>query len=72
MFFWSIALSVPQLFIVLHGAIGLIGLSALAFFSTWLAVVFQYKLAPASFRMFPCMFSRRNTLDGDRELASIV
>lgn len=68
MFFWSIALAVPQLFIILHGIIGMIGLSALALFSAWLAVIFQYKLAPASFRLFPC----RNTSEGNHELASIV
>jgi len=68
MFFWSIALSVPQLFIVLHGVIGMIGLSALAFFSAWFAVAFQFKFAPASFRLFP----RRNTSEGNHELASMV
>jgi hypothetical protein len=68
LFFWSIALSIPPLFIVLHGVIGVIGLSVLAFFSAWFAVVFQYKLAPTSFRLFPC----RNTSEGNHELASIV
>lgn len=68
MFFWSIALCVPQLFIVLHGVIGMTGLSALAFFSVWFAVIFQYKLAPTSFRLFP----RRNTSEGNHELTSMV
>ena len=68
MFLWSIALSVPQLLLVLHGSIGIIGLSAIAFFSIWFAVVFQYKLAPTSFRCLPS----RNTSEGSHELASVV
>jgi len=68
MFLWSIALSAPQLLLVLYGSIGMIGLSALVFFSLWFAVVFQYKLAPTSFRWFPS----RNTSEGNHELACIV
>lgn len=67
MFYWSIALFVPQVFFILHGSIGTIGVSALVFFSVWSALVFQYKLVPESFRWLP---SRKST--GDHELESVV
>jgi len=68
MFFWSVVLFAPQVLFILYASIGTIGLSALVFFSAWFAVVFQYKLAPASFHWFPS----RSTSEGSHELASIV
>jgi hypothetical protein len=68
MFFWSVTLFAPQVLFILYASIGTIGLSVLVFFSAWFAVVFQYKLAPASFHWFPS----RSTSEGNYELASIV
>ena len=67
MFLWSVALSAPQVFFILYASIGMIGFSALVFFSTWFALVFQYKLVPASFHWFPS----RSTSEGD-ELTAMV
>jgi hypothetical protein len=68
MFLWSIALLVPQVLFILYASIGMIGFSALVFFFAWFALVFLYKLVPASFHWFPS----RNTPEDNRELATIV
>jgi len=68
MFFWSIALFVPQVLFILYASMGMIGCSALVFFAVWFAIVFQYKLVPASFHWFPS----RNTSRANDELVSMV
>jgi hypothetical protein len=68
MFFWSLALFVPHVFFILYTSIGTIGCAALVFFSTWFALVFQYKLVPASFHWVPS----RNTSRENTELATMV
>jgi hypothetical protein len=68
MFFWSVALFAPQVLFILYMSIGTIGCSALVLLSAWFAVVFQYKLVPASFHWLPS----RNTSEDTDELASIV
>jgi hypothetical protein len=68
MFFWSIALFVPQVLFILYSSIGTIGLSVFALLSAWFALVLQYKLVPASFHWLPS----RNTSEDDHELASVV
>jgi len=68
MFFWSIALFVPQVLFILYASIGMTGCTALVFFSAWFALVFQYKLVPASFHWLPS----RNTSGENDELASMV
>jgi len=68
MFFWSIALFVPQVFFILYASIGIIGVSALVFISSWFALVLQYKLVPAPFRWSP----PKSTSEDSHELASIV
>ena len=68
MFLWSIALVVPPVLFILYASVGMIGFSAIVFFSTWFALIFQYKLVPASFHWLPS----RNTSEGDSELISIV
>jgi hypothetical protein len=67
-FLWSVALFAPQVLFILYTSIGVNGLSVLVFFSTWFAVVFQYKLVPASFRWFPS----KNTPEDSHGLASVV
>jgi hypothetical protein len=68
MFYWSIALFVPQVFSILYVSIGTIGVSALIFFSAWSALVFQYKLVPKSFYWLPS----RKSSEGNHELESVV
>jgi len=68
MFLWSIALFAPQVFFILYTSIGLIGFSALIFFSAWFALVFLFKLAPISFRWIPS----GNTSKDTHELATVV
>ena len=68
MFFWSIALFVPQVFFILYASMGIIGVSALVFLSSWFALVLQYKLVPAPFRWSP----PKTASEDSHELASIV
>lgn len=68
MFFWSVALFVPQVLFILYASIGMIECGALVFFSAWFAVVFQYKLVPASFRWLPS----RSTSRDSNEVTSMV
>jgi len=68
MFLWSIALFAPQVLFILYSSIGTIGFSVLAFLSVWFALVFQYKLVPASLHWLPS----RNTSEDDHELTSVV
>jgi len=68
MFFWSVALFVPQVLFILYMSIGTIGCFALVVLSAWFAVVFQYKLVPASFHWLPS----RNVSGDNDELASMV
>lgn len=62
MFFWSVALFVPQVLFILYGSIGMVGCSAFALLSAWFALVFQYKLVPASIRWLP---SRNKSRDNE-------
>jgi len=62
MFFWSVALFVPQVLFILYGSIGMVGCSAFVLLSAWFALVLQYKLVPASFRWLP---SRNKSRDDE-------
>jgi hypothetical protein len=68
MFFWSVALFIPQVLFMLYASIGTVGCSALVLLSAWFALVFQYKLVPASFRWLPS----RNKSRDDNEPANLV
>jgi len=68
MFFWSVALFAPQVLFILYMSIGVIGCSVLVLLSAWFALVFQYKLVPASFWWLPS----RNTSRDDNGMATMV